>query len=142
MQVNCQAILNDTQVDMNDMLDLHSILPHLASRGLLTQRDREYLGNSDVPTDTKILNLSTIVHKKGKNALSKLYLCLLDSWERPGLQQHYFLAHTIRKHSRLGRWVWCVVMTPSLSHTHTHTHTHIHTHLMVYTSSDQAWFQC
>lgn len=84
-------------IEMSSMIHIKDILSFLLERHLLTSAEVHDLRREDLDHNLKTLSLTGFICNKPKSPIERFYLCLLDSYTRPGLEGHYQLARIIRE---------------------------------------------
>ena len=97
LQRNSTTLLRSVHMEVYNMIHIKEILSFLLDRSLLTSGELHQLKREDFDHGQKTMLLAGFINTKPKTRVERFYLCLLDSYTRPGLEGHYQLARKIRE---------------------------------------------
>ena len=94
---SARSILQKIQDSIQQHVSIPGLLVYISQKSeLLSDGEAYHLKRKDFSTKQKTLLLVNYIANRKKTPVERLYLCLLDSYNQPGMEGHYIVAQQLR----------------------------------------------
>ena len=94
---NSRSILQKVQQSIEQHVSIPGLLVYISQKSdLLSAKEVHHLKRKDFSTRQKAVLLVNYIADRKKTPVERLYLCLLDSYNEPGMEGHYVVARQLR----------------------------------------------